>query len=129
MRVIDMECNVPKRAAGDVLVGDVHVPRVARERVRAQAARVAQLRGGLRLALGARGGLPLTGDDLERDVEPRLLVACEPDRSRAAAAERAQRPVPAEHEPAPLQCESGVRHGSGQVGGGRVVSSLGAGPK
>src|SRR5207302_3437652 len=56
------------------LVGDVHVPRVARERVRAQAARMAQLGGGLRLTLRARGGLALAGHDLERDVESRLLV-------------------------------------------------------
>ena len=60
---------------------------------------MAQMRGRRGLALGARGGLALARDDLERDVEPRLLVAGEPDRAGAAAAERAQRPVAAEHEP------------------------------
>jgi len=45
---------------------------------------------GVRLALGARGGLALARDDLESDVEAVLLVAREPDRARAAAAERAQ---------------------------------------
>ena len=59
---------------------------------------MAQMRRGLGLALGARGRLPLARDDLERDVEPRLLVAGEPDRARAAAAERLQGPVAAEHE-------------------------------
>ena len=59
---------------------------------------MAQARRGLGLALGARSGLPLARDDLERDVELRLLVAGEPDRARAAAAERLERPVAAEHE-------------------------------
>ena len=116
--------RLAERATRHELVRDVDVPGIAREGVGAQAARMAQLRGRLGLALGARGGLPLAGDDLEGDLEPRLLVPREPDRPRAAASERAQRPVPAEHEPAPFERESGVRHRSGQVGDRRVVSSL-----
>ncbi len=52
----------------------------------------------LGLALGARGGFPFARHDLERDVELRLLVAGEPDRAGAAAAERLEGPVAAEHE-------------------------------
>ena len=63
------------RASGDELVGDVDVPRVAAEPVRAQAGGMPQLRGGLRLALGARGRLALARDDLQRDVEACPLVA------------------------------------------------------
>ena len=59
---------------------------------------MAELRGGCSLALGAGRRLALTGDDLECDVEARLLVAGEPDRARAAAAERSQRAVAVEDE-------------------------------
>ena len=116
--------RLPERATRHEFVRDVDVAGIPRERVGAEAARMAQLRGRLGFPLGACGGLPLAGDDLEGDLEPRLLVPHEPDRPRAAAAERAQRPVPAEHEPAPFERESGIRHTSGQVGDRRVVSSL-----
>ena len=55
---------------GHVLVRDVDVARVARERVGAQAARVAEPRRRRGLALGARGRLALAGDDLQRDSSP-----------------------------------------------------------
>ena len=84
--------------ARHVLVGDVDVPLVAREGVGPQAARMAQAGGRLGLALRARAGLALARDDLQGDLEPVRLVAREPDRARAAAPERAQRPVAAEDE-------------------------------
>ena len=59
---------------------------------------MAQLRRSLGLALGPHRGLALARDDLQRDVEPGPLVAGEPDRARAAAAERPQRPVAVEDE-------------------------------
>ena len=90
--------RLAERLAGDELVRDVDVPRVVREAVRAEAGRMAQARRGLGLALGARRGFPFARDDLERDVEARLLVAGEPDRAGAAAAERPERPVAAEDE-------------------------------
>ena len=61
----------------------------------------------LGLALGPRRRLALARDDLERDVEARALVAGEPDRARAAAAERPQRPVAVEDE-----LDAGERRGS-----------------
>ena len=65
-------------------------PGVARERVDALAARMAQRGGGPRLALGALGRLALAGDHLERDVEAALLVPGKPDLAHPARAERAQ---------------------------------------
>src|SRR5205807_2673742 len=79
------------------LVRDVDVTRVTGEGVRAEAARVPELRGGGGLPLGARRGLALAGDDLQRDVQARLLVAGEPDRPRTAAPERAKGPVSVEN--------------------------------
>ena len=95
------------RLARDELVRDVDVPRVAAEPVRAQAGGMAQLRGRLRLALGPHGRLALARDDLQRDVEARPLVAGEPHRARAAAAERPQGPVAVEDE-----LDAGERRGS-----------------
>ena len=89
---------IAKRPPADVLVGDVDVTGVGAEAVRAQAALVAQPRRRLGLALGAVGGLALARDDLERDVEARLLVAREPDRAGAAAAEWPQWAVAVEDE-------------------------------
>ena len=90
--------RLAQRAAGDVLVGDVDVARIARERVDPLAARMAERRRGLRLALGARGGLALARDHLQRDVEAALLVARKPDMAHPARAERPQRPVTSEDE-------------------------------
>ena len=90
--------RLAQRAAGDVLVGDVDVRRVARERDDPLAARVAERRRRAGLALGAVARLALARDDLQRDVEAGLLVACEPDLAHAAGAQRAQRAVPAEEE-------------------------------
>ena len=90
--------GLAQRLAGDVGVGDVDMSLVAREGERAQAAGVAQHRGGVDLALGARAGLALPLDDLQRDVPAGLLVVGEPDRAAAPAAERPERPVAAEHQ-------------------------------
>ncbi len=91
------EC-VPHRSAGDVLVGDVDVAGIAGERVDPLAARMPERRCRLRLTLGARGRLSLTGDHLQRDVEARLLVAREPDVAHPTRPKRAQRPVSAEDQ-------------------------------
>src|SRR5581483_8672689 len=99
--------RLPERATRDVLVRDVDVTRVAREREDPLAARVTERRRGTRLALRARGRLPLARDDLERHVEPRLLVAREPHLPHPARAERPQRPVAAEDE---LPCDCGGSH-------------------
>ena len=117
-----------KCASRHELVGDVDVPRVACKFVGAQATRVSEAGGGSGLAFGAHGRLPLAGDDLERDVESRLLVACEPDRPRTAATERAQRAVSVEDEPGAFERGSSVGHRSDLVGGRRVISSLGDAP-
>ena len=59
---------------------------------------MAQRRRGLGLSLGPRRGLALARDHLERDVEPRPLVAGEPDRARSAATKRPQRAIAVEDE-------------------------------
>ena len=97
--------RVPERAARDVLVGDVDVTVVAGERVGAQAGGVPELRGGGRLALGARAGGACAGDDLERHLAALALVERVPDRAHPAAAERAQGPVAAEYEAVSKQAE------------------------
>src|SRR5205807_2589524 len=88
--------HLTERAPWDELVRDVDVPRVAPEGVCAETRGMAQLCGGLRLTLGPRSRLALARDDLERDVESRLLVAREPDRAGASATQRAQGPVAVE---------------------------------
>jgi hypothetical protein len=108
------------------LVRDVDVARVAGERVRAEAARVAEACGGCGLAFGPRSGLALPSNDLESDVEPCLLVTGEPDRPRSAAPQGAQRAVSVEDEPGAFERERSIGHGSGLVGDWRGVSSLGA---
>ncbi len=117
--------RLPEGAARDELVGDVDVSRVAGEGVGPQAAGMPELRGGGGLALRARGGLALAGDDLQGDVEARLLVTGEPDRPRAAAPERSKGPVSVENEPVAFERERSVGHGSELVGGRRVISSTG----
>src|SRR5581483_6613464 len=102
--------RVAKGAAGEVLVGDVDVPLVAGERVRAHAGGVPEVRGGGRLALGARAGGAGPRDDLQRDVAVALLVARVPDGAHPAAAERAQGPVADEHEPAAGRVSRSLRH-------------------
>jgi hypothetical protein len=69
-----------ERAATHVLVRDVDVSPVAAEVVRAHAALVSKPRRSLHLAGCPSRALPLTGDDLERDVQPGALVARQPDR-------------------------------------------------
>ena len=98
VRQLSVPRRLAHRRAGDVLVRDVDVVAVARLRVDPLAARMAELRGRARLALGARAGLALARDDLERDVEAVALVACEPHRAGASAAERPDRPVATEDQ-------------------------------
>jgi hypothetical protein len=102
--------RVPERPSRNELVGDVDVSLVARERVGAQAGRMLELRGRSRLALGARTCRARTGDDLERDLTSLALVEGVPDRPHAAASERLERPVPAEHEPARSSVKRGLGH-------------------
>ena len=90
--------RLAQRAAGDVLVGDVDVGRIARQREDPLAARVAERGGGARLALGPMTALSLAGDDLQGDVEAAPLVAREPDMAHSAGAERLDRPVAAQEE-------------------------------
>ena len=104
------------RAARDELVRDVDVPRVAAEPVRAQAGGMPQLRGRLRLALGPHGRLALPRDDLQRDIESCPLVAGEPDRARAAAAERPQGPVAVEDELDAGERWGGLSHARAEIG-------------
>ncbi len=86
------------RSAGDVLVRDVDVIGIPRERVDSLAARMPECRRGFRLSLRAGCGLALPRDDLEGDVEARLLVAREPDVSHPSGSERAQRAIAAEDQ-------------------------------
>ena len=90
--------GLPQRPAGYVLVGDVDVPGVARERVGALAARMTEPRGRRSLSLRPRSRLSLSRDDLERDLGSGRLVAGEPNRAGAAATERLQGAIPAENE-------------------------------
>ncbi len=76
-------------AAGHVLVGDVDVAGVARKRIDALAAGVAQRGGGARLALGPLGDPALPDHHLERDVEAVALVPGEPDMTHPTRAQRA----------------------------------------
>ena len=85
-------------AAGDVLVGDVDVRRVACEREDPLAARVPERGCGACLALCPVAGLALPRDDLQRDVEAAALVARQPDVAHAAGAQWLEGPVPAEKE-------------------------------
>src|SRR6266545_2682791 len=77
--------GLAKRPPGHVLVGDVDMAGVARERVRTQAALVPEGRRSARLALRPRAAVSLARDDLEGDVEARALVACQPDGAAPAA--------------------------------------------
>ena len=108
------EC-LPKRAPRHELVGDVDMPGVAPERIGTQATPVPELRGGRRLALCTCSCLSLAGDDLERDVEPCVLVSRQPDRPRAAAPQRTQRAVPVEDEPGAFEGKSSIGHGSNSL--------------
>ena len=90
--------RLAQRAAGDVLVGDVDVARIAGERVDPLAARMAQRGRGARLPLGPFGDATLAHDHLQRDVEAVALVAREPDVAHATGAERPKRPVPSQDQ-------------------------------
>ena len=111
-RVVDLlrAQNLAQRPAPHVLVRDVDVARVAAEVVGADASFVAQPGRGFHLARRARRALSLTGNDLERDLEPGLLVPREPDRSRAPATERLERPIAVEDERSIGECEGCGRH-------------------
>src|SRR5262249_52400372 len=98
------------RASRDEFVRDVDVTRVAAESPGTQAGGMAQLRGGRGLSLGPRSRPALAGDVLERAVEARPLVAGEPDRARAAATERTERPVAVQDEFDAGECWGGLSH-------------------
>src|SRR5262249_4853258 len=102
--------RLSERPAGDVLVRDVHVLGVARERIRTQAALVPELGCGRRLTFGARAAGALAGDDLERHLPPALPVSAQPHGPRAARAERPDRAVPSEHERSGREGCCGLRH-------------------
>ena len=109
--------SLAEGASRDVLVGDVDVPGIPAEAVRALAGGVTEPRRGLRLSFGAGGRLALARDDLERDVEAVLLVFRQPDRARAAAPEGPQGPVAPEHKVALDEGWGRVRHQPSWVGG------------
>jgi hypothetical protein len=100
--------RVPQGRARDVGIGHIDVALVAGERERPQAARMPKPRPSLDLALHAGAGLALERDHFERDVSSRLLVANEPNRARAAAPERPERPVAPEHEVVVVQGKGAV---------------------
>ena len=102
--------RLAQRPARHVLVGDVDVLVVVRERVGAQAALVTEPGRGRCLALRPRAGLAVARDDLERNFDARCLVSCEPDRPGAAASKRAHGPVAAENERARGRGGCGSRH-------------------
>ena len=85
-------------APGHVLVRDVDVARIVSDVVSAHTSFVAQPARRQSFTLGAGGGLSFAGDDLQRDVEARALVAGEPDGARAAASQRTDRPIATEDE-------------------------------
>ena len=79
---------------------------------------MAQTGGGLGLPLGTGCRLPLAGHDLERDVEPVLLVPGKPDRAGTSAPERPKRAVTSEDELALDKGWGSVGHRLSRVGGG-----------
>ena len=95
------------RATRHVLISDVHMAGVARERVDPLAVGMTKCRGSLGLALGTCGRLSLAPDHLQRDIEAGLLVTRQPDVAHPARAERTHRPVTAEDQ---LLCERGRPH-------------------
>ena len=107
----------------DVLVCDVDVSGVGAEVVGAHAAGVAESRCRLGLAGSACLAFPLAADDLERHIEARPLVAGQPDRTRRAATQRPQRPVPAQDQ-AELGCMRMRRHPAGSSPPPRTVPAL-----
>ena len=99
-RVVDRAFpkRLPQRSTRHVLVGDVDVAGVPRKGVCPLAAWMAEARSRRGLSLGAGGRFPLPRHDLERHLDAGRLVAGEPNRAVAAAAERLQGTVPAENE-------------------------------
>ncbi len=114
--------RLAKGPPGDVLVGDVDMLGVTAEAIGALTGGMAQTGRSLGLALGAGCRLPLTGDDLERDVEPVLLVPGKPDGAGTAAPERPQRAVAPEDELALDKGWGCVGHRLSRVGGGENKS-------
>ena len=119
--------GVAERLAGDVLVRDVRVLGVRSEISGFQAALVVEARRGLVLALGARGRLSFTRDDLERDLVALELVPGEPDGARAAAAERLDGAVATEDQFILRDSDGGGRHRTVPWPRARKVLSIRAG--
>ena len=106
--VVDPSCpeGLAQCRALDELVGDVDVAGITAEVVGAHAPLVPQSRRRLHLAGRSRCSLPLAGNDLQRDFEAGALIAGEPDRAGAAAAERPKRPIAIEDE---IRGRKGIR--------------------
>ena len=117
--------RMTERATGNVLVRDVDVPLVARERVGTQTSGMLELGRGGRFPLRARSGGSCAGDDLERDLAILPRVEGVPDRSHPAAAERPERPVPVEDEGRRGSVSRGLAHPCDTFSAGRR-SPLGA---
>ena len=112
--------RLAQRQAGDVLVRDVDVTCVPRQRERAQAVLVAQAGRCAGLALRPSCRLALSGDDLQGKLVAVSLVANEPDRAGATAAQRAERTVSTEDQVIGDDCIGRARHRPRWVGrGGR----------
>ena len=90
--------QLPERRAADELGDEVARLLVGAGLVERDDARMAEARGGLRLALGALGIAVVERNALERDRAVQALVMGEPDRPEAARAEPAHQAVAAEQE-------------------------------
>jgi len=111
--------SVAKGSPGDVFVRDVDVALVSSEVIGANAALVAETCGSFGLARGTRCTLSFPRDDLQSDVEAGAFVTRQPDRPGAAAAERAEWPVPIEDELSLLKDARRRRHDPLSFGGAR----------
>ena len=99
--------RVPQRSSRHVLVGDVDVARIARQRIDPLAAGMAERGSSTRLPFGPFGDPALPHDHLQRDVEPCPFVPREPHMAHPTRAERPERAVSSEYQ---VGCESGRSH-------------------
>ncbi len=90
-RVVELPCahRLTQRATGDVLVGDVDVGLVPRQRDDPLAARMTERGGSSSLTFGAVPRLALAGDDLQCDVETASFIPGQPHVTHPAGAQRA----------------------------------------
>ncbi len=99
--------SVAQRPSRHVLVCDVDMARVARQRVDPLAAGMPERSRGTSLALGALGDPALPHHHLQGDVQPVSLVTREPHMAHPARAERPKGAVSSEYQ---VGCESGGSH-------------------